>query len=66
MDTGDVLRTDRASRQPGSGPRIARGKPGLLGTDLARDYDDTDPDAVRRFVEDFLIERVSVATHPPG
>ena len=46
--------------------RIARGKPGLLGTDLTRDYDYTDPDAVRRFVEDFLVERVSAAPRPPG
>jgi menaquinone-dependent protoporphyrinogen oxidase len=46
--------------------RIARGKPGSVGTDLARDYDYTDPDAVRRFVEDFLVERVSVAPRSPG
>ena len=41
--------------------RIARGKPGLLGTDLTHDYDYTDWDAVRRFVEDFLTERVPAA-----
>lgn len=46
--------------------RIARGKPALLGTDLARDYDYTDWDAVRRFAEDFLTERVPAPTRPPG
>ena len=46
--------------------RIARSQPGSVGTDLARDYDYTDPDAVRRFVEDFLVDRVSVAPPSPG
>ena len=34
--------------------RIARGKPGDLGTDTSRDYVYTEWDGVRRFTEDFL------------
>ena len=34
--------------------RIARGKPGDLGTDTSRDYVYTEWDGVRRFAEDFL------------
>lgn len=36
--------------------KIARDKPGDLGTDIARDYVYTEWDGVRRFVEDFLDE----------
>lgn len=40
--------------------KIARDKPGDLGTDTSRDYVYTEWDGVRRFVEDFLEEL------PPG
>lgn len=41
--------------------KIARDKPGDLGTDTSRDYVYTDWDAVRRFTEDFLTELVAHA-----
>lgn len=37
--------------------KIARDKPGNLGTDTSRDYVYTEWDGVRRFAEDFLAER---------
>ncbi|WP_281368943.1 hypothetical protein [Nocardioides ungokensis] len=39
--------------------RIAKTKPGELGTDVSRDYVYTEWDGVRRFTEDFLAELVS-------
>lgn len=39
--------------------RIARDKPGDLGTDTSRDYVYTEWDGVRRFAEDFLQEVVA-------
>jgi menaquinone-dependent protoporphyrinogen oxidase len=38
--------------------KIARDKPGNLGTDTSRDYVYTEWDGVRRFAEDFLAERL--------
>jgi menaquinone-dependent protoporphyrinogen oxidase len=40
--------------------KIARDKPGNLGTDTSRDYVYTEWDSVQRFAEDFLEEVVSV------
>jgi len=39
--------------------KIARGKPGSLGTDTSRDYVYTEWDGVKRFAEDFLEDVVS-------
>lgn len=41
--------------------KIARDKPGNLGTDISRDYVYTEWDGVRRFTEDFLTPLVSEA-----
>jgi menaquinone-dependent protoporphyrinogen oxidase len=41
--------------------RIARDKPGHLGTDISRDYVYTEWDGVRRFAEDFLTDLVAEA-----
>jgi menaquinone-dependent protoporphyrinogen oxidase len=41
--------------------KIARDKPGDLGTDTSRDYVYTEWDGVRRFTEDFLTEHVADA-----
>jgi menaquinone-dependent protoporphyrinogen oxidase len=38
--------------------KIARDKPGNLGTDTSRDYVYTEWDGVRRFAEGFLAERL--------
>ena len=38
--------------------KIARDKPGSLGTDTSRDYVYTEWDGVRRFTEDFLAQLV--------
>lgn len=43
--------------------KIARDKPGDLGTDTSRDYVYTEWDGVRRFAEDFLDEAVPDAGH---
>jgi menaquinone-dependent protoporphyrinogen oxidase len=45
--------------------KIARDKPGNLGTDTSRDYVYTEWDGVRRFAEDFLAERRPADGAPP-
>ena len=41
--------------------RIARDKPGHLGTDISRDYVYTEWDGVRQLAEDFLTDIVAEA-----
>lgn len=44
--------------------RIAKDKPGQLGTDISRDYVYTEWDGVKRFAEDYLTDLATTADMP--
>ena len=43
--------------------KIAKDKPGGLGTDLSQDYVYTEWDVVRRFTEEFLADLAAASTN---